>query len=607
MGRGKQSLIGRLASRWLGIGLAPARPENRYAAPRRTGFEALEPRYAPATLGLGIRVLDDNAGTPGNPRTTPLQVGEIFWVQVLAEDQRAANPQGIISLPLDLSWDANNLQLLNAPTAFSPNTIAPANLITPDFPLNRLVDAFTPASGHTGFVEPPVGQVPIPAIPTLDNLRGASLPAALIGQAIGDNPANPADFGFFSLLRFQALAAGDDTPFTLQLAGSMAFADADVLNGIAALSPVVIQNRDATGAPQVVGPQGPELAVTEFLEIVAAPATVSLSGFVFADTNLNSQLDRAADGTPLEIGLPGVEIQLFSQGQGNLLQTTTTGPDGWYHFEGLPAGTYRIVEIQPAQYIDSGNSLGVILAPPAAGGGNPPNAAVRRGVAGDDQFLQIELRGGEHAVDYNFGENVIPTKNFFLSRSIPRVALNQALGLETEVVAATAANDQIDVQVTANDITVTVNAGAPQVFDRGDFDILLIDCEAGTDAVAVTGTDEDEVAHFQPLQTSLRVGTTFAGLNYGLLTLGGEQAEVTAGAGGTDLAVIRDTRQVSDALVSAANTATLTAGATRLARAIGFDRMRAVTFVVPGGAEIDTSDQNAPTFVVELAGSWTEI
>ena len=71
------------------------------------------------------------------------------------------------------------------PTAFAPNTIAPANLITPDFPLNRRVDAFTPASGHTGFAEPPVGQVPIPATPSLDNLRGASLPLAQIGQAIG--------------------------------------------------------------------------------------------------------------------------------------------------------------------------------------------------------------------------------------------------------------------------------------------------------------------------------------------------------------------------------------------------------------------------------------
>src|SRR5688572_4354682 len=63
--------------------------KRRAPGSRRAAFEALEPRYAPATLGLGIRVLDDNGGVPGAPRTTPLTVGEIFWVQVMAEDQRA--------------------------------------------------------------------------------------------------------------------------------------------------------------------------------------------------------------------------------------------------------------------------------------------------------------------------------------------------------------------------------------------------------------------------------------------------------------------------------------------------------------------------------------
>jgi hypothetical protein len=606
MGRGKQSLIGKLAAACFGSRNSAARPQKR-AVSRRTLFEALEPRYAPATLGMGIRVLDDNAGVPGAPRTTPIQVGETFWVQVLAEDQRAANPAGIIGLPLNLSWDADNLQLLNPPTAFAPNTIAPANLITPDFPLNRLVDAFTPAAGHTGFAEPPVGLVPIPAVPSLDNLRGGSLPIANLGQAIGDNPANPADFGFFSLLQFQALAPGDDTPFTLQLAGAMSFADADVLNGIAALSPAVIQTRDATAPPQVQGPQGPQLAVTEFLEIVAPPATVSLSGYVYADTNVNGIFDKDANGMPLEIGLPNVQVQLFVQGQAVPVLVTTTGADGWYQFDNLPAGTYRIVEIQPVQYINSANALGQILAPPAAGGGNPPNAAVRRGVLGNDEFSQIELRGGEHAVDYNFGENIIPTKNEFRARSAPRVALNRALGLDTAVVAATAAADQIDVMVGANDISVTVNAGAPQIFDRANFDILLIDCEAGIDLITITGTDEDEVAHLVPGQVSHRVGTDYTALNYGLLALSAEQAVVTAGAGGNDLAVIRDTSQTSDAFVAAGNSAFLVTVAGRLAQALDFDRVRAETTVVPGGAEDDTSDSNAINYVLALAGSWREI
>jgi hypothetical protein len=575
---------------------------------RQVMLEALEPRYAPATLGLGIRVLDDVGGTPGGPRTTPLQVNDTFWIQVLAEDQRPVpqTPQGIIALPLNLSWDSQNIELLNPPTSFSPNPIAPAELVTPDFTLNRAVNApYDPLEGHFGFVEPPVGPVPLADPANLIGLRGAALPALGEGQAIG----HPGNVGFFSLLRFRAIAAADDTPFSLRLAGSMSFADAAALDGVDDLSPALLQSRVDVGAPQVLGPQGPELQVTEFLEIdpiiVPQPSTVALSGFVYADTNVNGVRDVAADGTPLEIGLPNVQIQLFAGTQ--LVATTTTGPDGLYHFEGLPAGTYRIIEIQPAGFVNSLNSLGQILAPPAGGGGNPPNAAARRGVVSGDQFSAIELRGGEQAVDYNFGENVIPTKNELRARSIPRVSLNTRLGLRTAFVPATAADDNIDVQVSASEIAVTVNADPPRFFDRGTFDIVVIDCEGGIDFVSVTGTDEDEVAHFQPGETSLRVGADYAGVNYGLVAVGNEEAQITAGTGGDDLAIIRDTRGTSDALIAAANTATLTTFAGRLALAIDFDAVRAVTTLVPGGPEDDTVDANALAYILHLAGSWREI
>ena len=224
-----------------------------------------------------------------------------------------------------------------------------------------------------------------------------------------------------------------------------------------------------------------------------------------------------------------------------------------------------------------------------------------------DQFSGIELRGGEQAVDYNFGENVIPTKNLLRARSVPRVALNAQLGLTTAVVAATAADDNIDVQVSANEVAVTVNAEPTRFFDRSQVDIVIIDCEGGIDFVSITGTDEDEVAHFQPGETSLRVGANYAGVNYGLLAIGNEEAQVTAGSGGNDLAIIRDTRGTSDALIAAANTATLTNVAGRLALAVDFDAVRAVTTIVSGGLEDDTVDANALVYLLHLAGSWREI
>src|SRR4051794_37279982 len=185
------------------------RPPGR----RPLGVESLESRYAMAALGLGVTVLNDNAGTPGAARTAPLTVGDTFWVQVRAQDIRTApnTPAGVIGLALNLSWDSDNLQLLNPPTAFAPNTISPSNLITNSFPLIRTVDAYTPAAGHTGFVEPPVGAVPTPAVPSLDNLQAGALPNAGQGMAIGATDPSDPNFGYFSLLRFRAVAVGDDT------------------------------------------------------------------------------------------------------------------------------------------------------------------------------------------------------------------------------------------------------------------------------------------------------------------------------------------------------------------------------------------------------------
>ncbi len=70
-----------------------------------------------------------------------------------------------------------------------------------------------------------------------------------------------------------------------------------------------------------------------------------ISGMVYAD------YDR--DGQPgYGEGLPGVLISLYSSD--TLLRQTWTDQDGWYEFADLPAGTYRVVERQPAALIDGG-------------------------------------------------------------------------------------------------------------------------------------------------------------------------------------------------------------------------------------------------------------
>jgi hypothetical protein len=119
----------------------------------------------------------------------------------------------------------------------------------------------------------------------------------------------------------------------------------------------------------------------------------SISGFVYADTNLNGVFDRNAAGVPTEIGLPNVTV-ILSGPSGRY--STITAPDGSYTFQNLTApGTYRVSIMQPAGFVaDTRNQVGVVLP------GNHPD-----GTAGANQFSNISLQAGQQGIDYNFGEN----------------------------------------------------------------------------------------------------------------------------------------------------------------------------------------------------------
>ena len=73
----------------------------------------------------------------------------------------------------------------------------------------------------------------------------------------------------------------------------------------------------------------------------------TISGTVFRDDN--------RDGSPQvgEPGIGGVRVELRDPITNNLIAFTPTDASGNYSFLNLPAGNYRIVEIQPANYADS--------------------------------------------------------------------------------------------------------------------------------------------------------------------------------------------------------------------------------------------------------------
>lgn len=123
-----------------------------------------------------------------------------------------------------------------------------------------------------------------------------------------------------------------------------------------------------------------------------------LAGVVYVDTNNNGIVD------PAELGIANVTIQLFRQGNNQVLATTKTDAFGYYTFGGLGDGTYVIRQIQPPQFVNGKQTLGTL------GGAITTN-----------QFTSIVVAGNAIGVGYNFGERglssrFVSKRNFIANR-----------------------------------------------------------------------------------------------------------------------------------------------------------------------------------------------
>lgn len=118
-------------------------------------------------------------------------------------------------------------------------------------------------------------------------------------------------------------------------------------------------------------------------QIPPSPELASIAGKVYHDRNDNGVIEVG------EEGIAGVLITLWRDG--SEVATATTDAQGAYVFTGLPAGTYRVTEIQPSGWIDGKESLG-------------SGASGQGTVSANDEFSAVVLAGGDNAVEYNFGE-----------------------------------------------------------------------------------------------------------------------------------------------------------------------------------------------------------
>ncbi len=110
-----------------------------------------------------------------------------------------------------------------------------------------------------------------------------------------------------------------------------------------------------------------------------------LSGYVYHDRNDNGLRESG------EAAIRGATIRLIDE-NGNSVATVQTDANGFYEFTGLLAGSYRIVETQPAGWLDGRDSVGRV------------DGFSSGSVSTNDTFSSVVLRWGSTGANYNFGE-----------------------------------------------------------------------------------------------------------------------------------------------------------------------------------------------------------
>ncbi len=99
-------------------------------------------------------------------------------------------------------------------------------------------------------------------------------------------------------------------------------------------------------------PNGPPVEDDE-AEVTINVGSVSIGDFVWLDKNGNG----CQDPDPLEAGIAGVVVTLL-RGDGTTHSQQTTGANGKYLFENLPAGSYRVRFGAPAGYVITRRNVG---------------------------------------------------------------------------------------------------------------------------------------------------------------------------------------------------------------------------------------------------------
>ena len=146
----------------------------------------------------------------------------------------------------------------------------------------------------------------------------------------------------------------------------------DVIHGISILSGQLSENNDFCEHPYA-----------------------SISGFVYHDQNMDSSRD------PGEAPIAGVELRLLDSNGIQVGSSQFTDANGFYLFDRIVEGNYTVQEIQPAAWLDGGESVGTITnfdrTVVNESRGTLPNPDI-------DEIRSVSLNWGDQGINYDFGE-----------------------------------------------------------------------------------------------------------------------------------------------------------------------------------------------------------
>jgi hypothetical protein len=315
----------------------------------------LTPGTANATEGVTASAAD---GTTSNPtldfgcRPQGLAIGNTVWHDADNDGQIDATEQGINGVKVELFFDVNNNNTLDAGAEQTP-----------------LATVLTRSGGYYLFTQTTDAAGVGTSIPILPGKYFVGIapsnftsPGVLAGFHSSATVANTAGAPVETAVAANQTTDNDRDNYDDGLKAAAGFYTNGVLSGVLNLVPVAEpQNETTAGLPGAAGGNTPGFFNTIDGTVNGAPVfdfnsnitvdfgfyTLSLGNFVFEDRNNNGKYEGA------DLAFPNLNLRLFALNGTAQMASTASDAQGRYVFTGLLQGSYLVEIDVPAGWVSS--------------------------------------------------------------------------------------------------------------------------------------------------------------------------------------------------------------------------------------------------------------